>query len=213
MKICLLGAPGCGKGTQAKLISEKFGYPHISTGQLFRDAIANDTPMGREVRKYMSKLVPEEIVVKLLLERLGQDDCKEGFILDGYPRTISQAELFDKVSGFDVVIYFNIDLDLTLDRINDRRVCTKCGETLTLDQVKDGKCSKCGGDAIVREEDQKAQERIETYVEHTHPLVEYYQKHNILKTINLDKYKNLDYENGRVAVFKEVNEILEGLKC
>ena len=212
MKICLLGAPGCGKGTQAKLINEYFGLTHISTGDLFREAIANNTPMGQEVKKYMSKLVPDEIVVKLLLERLAQDDCKNGYVLDGFPRTVNQAEIFSKMVDLDAVIYFDIDLNETLSRINNRRTCLKCGEIHTIDSVKDNKCGKCGGEVGVRAEDLKAQERIDTYVKHTHPLVEYYKNKNLLKTIDSNKYKNLDYENGRKAVFSEVKEILEGLK-
>lgn len=212
MKICLLGAPGCGKGTQAKMIEDHYGLTHISTGDLFREAIANNTPMGQEVKKYMSKLVPDEIVVKLLLERLSQDDCKNGYVLDGFPRTINQAEEFGKVADLDAVVYFNIDLQDTLNRINNRRTCKDCGEIYTIDTVVDNKCSKCGGEVIVRAEDLKAQERIDTYAKLTHPLVDYYKNKNLLKEIDSNKYKNLDYENGRRAVFNEVKEILEGLK-
>ena len=112
MRISLLGAPGCGKGTQAKLMCEKYNIPHISTGDLFREAIANDTPLGKEIKKYMSKLVPDEIVIGLVKERISQEDCVNGFILDGFPRTINQAEIFDKEVGLDAVLYFDIDLNL-----------------------------------------------------------------------------------------------------
>lgn len=212
MKICLLGAPGCGKGTQAKMINEHFGLAHISTGDLFREAIANNTPLGQEIKEYMSKLVPDEIVVKLVLERLDREDCKNGYVLDGFPRTINQAEIFDREAKLDAVIYFDIDLNETLSRIQNRRTCTKCGEIHTVDTAKNNVCSKCGGETVVRSEDLKAQERVETYVKFTHPLVDYYKRNNILKTIDSNKYKNLDYENGRNAVFGEVKEILEGLK-
>lgn len=210
MKICLLGAPGCGKGTQAKMLNERFGLTHISTGDLFRNAIANNTPMGQEVKKYMSTLVPDEIVVKLLLERLENEDCKNGYVLDGFPRTINQAEIFDKMVKLDAVIYFDIDLNETLSRINNRRTCKECGEIYTIYTAKNGFCSKCGGELIIRAEDSKAQERIDTYVNFTHSLVDYYKNKGLLKVVNSNK--NLDFENGRNAVFKEVKEILEGLK-
>lgn len=212
MKICLLGAPGCGKGTQAKMLNERFGFTHISTGDLFREAIANNTPMGQEVKKYMSTLVPDEIVVKLLLERLENEDCKNGYVLDGFPRTINQAEIFDKMVKLDAVIYFDIDLNETLSRINNRRTCKECGEIYTVATAKNNVCGKCGGELVIRAEDSKAQERIDTYVKFTHPLVDYYKQKGLLKVVNSNKYKNLDFENGRNAVFKEVKEILEGLK-
>ena len=212
MKICLLGAPGCGKGTQAKLINEYFGLTHISTGDLFREAIANNTPMGQEVKKYMSKLVPDEIVVKLLLEKIGQDDCKNGYILDGFPRTINQAEIFSKYDNLDAVIYFDIDLQETHNRIANRRTCKECGEIHSINSVVNNKCNKCGGEVAIRDEDLKAKERINTFVEHTYPLVEYYKNKNLLKVIDTNKYKNLDFENGKKAVFNEIKEILEGLK-
>lgn len=212
MKVCLLGAPGCGKGTQAKLMCEKFNIPHISTGDLFREAIKNKTPMGLVVEKYMSKLVPDEIVMDLVKERLGNKDCKNGFILDGFPRTINQAELFEKAVGFDSVIYFDIDLQEAKKRILDRRTCQSCGAIFTTLTMKGNNCPTCGGHIDVRAEDQKADERLATYVEQTAPLVDFYNNKNLLKTVNINKTKTLSFEEGKKAIFNDITKLLEGLK-
>lgn len=212
MKISLLGAPGCGKGTQAKLICEKFNIPHISTGDLFRNAIANNTPLGMEIKKYMSKLVPDEIVIGLVKERIAQADCANGFILDGFPRTINQAEIFDKEVGLDAVLYFDIDLNLAKQRILERRTCQNCGEIFTTSTMMDDKCPKCGGKVDVRDEDKKADERLQTYTEMTAPLVEYYSKSGSLKVVNVNKFKDLPFSEGKSATFNEIQNLLEGLK-
>ena len=212
MKISLLGAPGCGKGTQAKLICEKFNIPHISTGDLFRNAIANNTPLGQEIKKYMSKLVPDEIVIDLVKERIEQADCVNGFILDGFPRTINQAQIFDREVGLDAVLYFDIDLNLAKQRILERRTCQNCGEIFTTSTITDDTCPKCGGRVDVRDEDKKADERLQTYTEMTAPLVEYYSKAGSLKVVNVNQFKDLPFSEGKTSTFNEIQKLLEGLK-
>jgi len=212
MKVSLLGAPGCGKGTQAKLMCEKFNIPHISTGDLFREAIKNKTPLGLKIEKYMSKLVPDEIVIDLVKERISKEDCKNGFILDGFPRTINQAEIFDNRVGLDAVIYFDIDLNLAKKRILERRTCTNCGEIFTVSSQEGDKCPSCGGKIDIRDEDKKVDERLATYTEQTAPLVDYYSKKGSLKVVNVNKFKDLNFAEGKTATLKEIEKLLEGLK-
>lgn len=212
MRISLLGAPGCGKGTQAKLICEKFNIPHISTGDLFREAIANETPLGKEIKKYMSKLVPDEIVIGLVKERISQQDCVNGFILDGFPRTINQAEIFDKEVGLDAVLYFDIDLNLAKQRILERRTCKGCGAIFTVTSMNGDSCPNCGGHIDVRDEDKKVDERLTTYTQQTAPLVDYYSKKGKLKTVNVMKFKDLPFAEGKSATFNEIQKLLDGLK-
>lgn len=209
-KISLLGAPGCGKGTQSKLLREALNIPHISTGDLFREAIKNKTPLGLQIEKYMSKLVPDEIVIDLVKERISQDDCKNGFILDGFPRTVNQADLFQKAVGLDAVIYFDIDLQEAKNRILERRTCQNCGAIFTTKAMTGDTCPTCGGHIDVRAEDKKVDERLSTYVELTAPLVDYYDKLQILKTVDINITKNLSFEEGRDTVFKNIMKLLEG---
>ena len=212
MKVSLLGAPGCGKGTQAKLMCEKFNIPHISTGDLFREAIKNKTPLGLQIEKFMSKLVPDEIVIDLVKERISKDDCKNGFILDGFPRTINQAEIFDKKVGLDAVIFFDIDLDLAKKRILERRTCTKCGEIFTVSSQNGDTCPKCGGKIDIRDEDKKVDERLATYTNLTAPLFDYYQGKGSLKIVDVNKFKELNFVEGKTAILKEIEKLLDGLK-
>ena len=183
MKISLLGAPGCGKGTQAKKICEYYDIAHISTGDLFRRAISENTPLGKEIKKYMSTLVPDEITIKLVTDRIGQPDCKNGFVLDGFPRTTTQAELFLKNNKLDHVIYLDVDNAVVVERIKSRRTCQDCGEIYNLNTHTELTCDKCGGDLIVREEDSKIEDRMTTYYKETYPLVDYFDKKGLLRTI------------------------------
>lgn len=212
MQISLLGAPGCGKGTQAKLICEKFNIAHISTGDLFRKAIADNTPLGIKIKSYMSKLVPDEIVIDLVKERIKEDDCKNGFVLDGFPRTLNQAELFEKEVSLDVVIYFDIELELAKTRMLERRTCQLCGSIFTVNSVNGDVCPDCGGHVDVREEDKKADERLKTFMDLTYPLVEFYNNNGKLKIIDVNRNKDLPYHEGKSATFNEIKNILEGLK-
>ena len=184
MKIILLGAPGAGKGTQAEVICEHLSIPAISTGTIIREALKSGTEMGQKAKSYMEagKLVPDEIVIGIIEGRLAKDDCKNGFILDGFPRTIVQAEALDKM-GFpiDKVIDIEVADEDIIARISGRRVCDTCGAIYHVKYKPskvDGVCDKCGGTLFQREDDQPetVKERLKVYHEQTEPLKEYYQK-------------------------------------
>lgn len=197
-ELIFLGAPASGKGTQTDRLSEYLKFPHVDTGSLLRAAIKAQTPEGLEAQSFMDKgqLVPLEVVGKIIKNRLSQDDCKDGFILDGYPRSIEQADILkminqeiDKEDADFRVIYFDIDKDLLLDRIIYRRSCSKCGKVYNLKSLKpsvEGVCDACGGELIQRKDDTEevAKARFETYFEQTAPLINYYEKMNVLYKIN-----------------------------
>lgn len=189
MNIILLGAPGAGKGTQATRISEKFNLPHISTGDIFRDNIKRQTPIGLLAKSYTDngKLVPDEVTCEIVKGRLENDDCKNGYLLDGFPRNIFQAEQLDKFSKIDAVINIDIDLSLLMDRLCGRRVCKECGESYHINFLN-GKttCEKCGGELYQRKDDneQTVGNRLSVYSEQTAPLIKYYSDKNVL--INID---------------------------
>jgi adenylate kinase len=194
-KLVLLGPPGAGKGTQAKKISEKYNLPHISTGDIFRRNIKEGTPLGMKAKEYMDKgeLVPDELVIELVEDRLEQDDCKDGFLLDGFPRTVNQAEKLDeylssKGNSLDLVIDLEVDEDILLDRMIGRRVCKVCGANYhikTMPPKKEGVCDVCGGEVIQRADDteETVRNRFEVYQRQTAPLIEYYQEKNLLAKI------------------------------
>ncbi len=196
MRIVLLGAPGAGKGTQAKKMVEKYGIPQISTGDILRQAVADGTPLGLEAKKYMDRgqLVLDEVVVGLVKERLAQDDCKKGFILDGFPRNTSQAETLDKVldeMGMPLQLALNVDVDfdVLMKRLTGRRTCRQCGQMYNIyynPPKKEGVCDKCGGELYQRDDDKEEtiRKRLEVYQSQTAPLIEYYQKKGILKSVN-----------------------------
>ncbi len=208
MNISLLGAPGSGKGTQAKKISEYYGIAHISTGDLFRRAISQDTPLGREIKKYMSTLVPDEITIKLVEERLSQPDCANGYILDGFPRTVNQAELFLKNNKFDHVIYLDVDNDELINRIKSRRTCAKCAEIYNIHMHKGNTCTKCGGQLVVRDEDSKIDERMQTYMSQTYPLVDYFDKKGILRVVKSEGSCQTDPANQIQLIFAKITKYL-----
>lgn len=187
MKIILLGAPGAGKGTQAKLISEKLNIPHISTGDIFRANIKGSTPLGLKVKEYMDKgeLVPDELTVEIVKDRLGNPDCVSGCILDGFPRTIPQAEYLDKVltemnEKVDVALLIDVKDEDIIERMSGRRVCTNCGMTynIVFNPTKvEGICDVCSSPVIQRADDaaETVLNRLETYHSQTQPLIKYYE--------------------------------------
>ncbi|MCD8098954.1 MAG: adenylate kinase [Lachnospiraceae bacterium] len=196
MKIIMLGAPGAGKGTQAKKIAEKYGIPHISTGDIFRANIKNGTKLGNKVKTYMDQglLVPDELVCDLVVDRIQQADCAKGYILDGFPRTIPQAESLDaalKAAGesVDYAIDVNVPDENIVKRMGGRRACVGCGATYHLVYAptkKEGICDACGGELILRDDDkpETVQKRLDVYHEQTQPLIDYYDKKGILKTVD-----------------------------
>ncbi|MCM1136710.1 MAG: adenylate kinase [Clostridium sp.] len=196
MKIIMLGAPGAGKGTQAKMIAEKYGVPHVSTGDIFRANIKNGTQLGMEAKKYMDEglLVPDELTVKILLDRVAKDDCREGYVLDGFPRNIPQAEVLDKaLDEIQDKLDYAIDVDVPdeniIKRMSGRRACPNCGDTYHVENVppkKAGYCDSCGTELILRDDDrpETVGKRLEVYHEQTQPLIDFYEKKGILKTVD-----------------------------
>lgn len=212
MKIIMLGAPGAGKGTQAKRIASEYGIPHISTGDIFRANIKDQTELGMEAKSYMDKglLVPDELTVKILLDRVAKDDCKNGYVLDGYPRTIPQAEVLDKaVKELGEAIDFAINVDVPdeniIRRMSGRRSCPGCGAIFHIEHMppkKEGICDTCGKELVIRDDDkpETVQNRLKVYHEQTQPLIEYYSKQGIVKEVDGTK----DPE----AVFNAIKDIL-----
>ena len=196
MKIIMLGAPGAGKGTQAKMIAEKYSIPHISTGDIFRANIKNGTPLGMEAKGYMDQglLVPDELTVKILLDRVSQDDCKNGYVLDGFPRTIPQAQVLDQaLAGLNDQIDHAIDVDVPdeniIRRMSGRRACVSCGATYHIEYIRpktEGICDVCGKELVLREDDrpETVGKRLDVYHEQTQPLIDFYGKKGILKTVD-----------------------------
>ena len=191
MNIIFLGAPGAGKGTQTENASTHFGIPAISTGNIIREAIANGTEMGTEAKKYTSTgaLVPDEIVIGIIKERLAKDDCKNGFILDGFPRTVPQAEALDRMGvRIDRVVNIEVEDERIIRRMGGRRACPVCGATYHVEYKpsSDGvHCDLCGAELVIRNDDKPevVLNRLETYHELTEPLKDYYEAKGILKTV------------------------------
>ena len=196
MKIIMLGAPGAGKGTQAKMIAEKYAIPHISTGDIFRANIKNGTELGKEAKKYMDqgKLVPDELTVKILLDRVAQPDCANGYVLDGFPRTIPQAEVLDKAlcelgDKIDYAINVDVPDENIVNRMGGRRACVGCGATYHIKYnapKEENTCDTCGSDLIIRDDDkpETVQNRLSVYHEQTQPLIDFYEKQGVLRTVD-----------------------------
>ncbi len=196
MKIIMLGAPGAGKGTQAKRIAEKYTIPHISTGDIFRANIKNGTELGRKAKEFMDQglLVPDELTCDLVMDRIQQDDCKNGFVLDGFPRTIPQAEALDAaLSKIGQKMDYAIDVDVPdeniVNRMGGRRACLSCGATYHVEfnpTKAEGICDACGAQTVLRDDDkpETVQKRLTVYHDQTQPLIDYYKNQNILKSVD-----------------------------
>lgn len=212
MKIIMLGAPGAGKGTQAKQIADKYKIPHISTGDIFRANIKNNTELGQKAKQYMDQglLVPDELTCDLVMDRIKQDDCKNGFILDGFPRTIPQAEALDAAldkinEKMDYAINVDAPDENIVNRMGGRRCCLNCGATyhvVTIPTKVEGICDRCGSPVVLRDDDkpETVQKRLTVYHDQTQPLIDYYEKQSILKTV--DGTKSME------AVFDDITAIL-----
>lgn len=212
MKIIMLGAPGAGKGTQAKKIAAKYSIPHISTGDIFRANIKNGTELGKKAKTYMDQglLVPDELVVDLVVDRVNQEDCANGYVLDGFPRTIPQAEALTKaLAELGQKVDYAIDVDVPdeniVRRMSGRRACVSCGATYHLVYAptkQEGVCDVCGKELILRDDDkpETVQKRLDVYHEQTQPLIDYYTNEGILRTVD----GTIDIDD----VFRAIVEIL-----
>lgn len=192
MKLILLGAPGAGKGTQAEKICEKFSIPQISTGNIIRAAMKQETEAGKKAQTFVNagQLVPDAVVIEMVNERLKQDDCKNGFILDGFPRTVAQAEALEEMGvQIDAVVDIQVPDAVITDRLSGRKACLACGATYHMEfqpPKVEGKCDKCGADLVVRKDDQPEtiQERLKVYHDQTQPLVDFYRARGVLKEVD-----------------------------
>lgn len=211
MNLVIMGPPGAGKGTQADFIKAAYKIPHISTGDMFREAVKNATELGLEAKGYMEagKLVPDEVTIGIIKERLGEDDCREGFMLDGFPRTTPQAETLDQVLAgmgrkIEVVLNIFVPREVLLERILNRVTCNNCKTIYNLRFLDDHEtCAKCGGELGYRSDDRGeiAKTRLEVYLEQTMPLLQYYQERQVLNSV--------DGNREAPEVFEEIREILE----
>lgn len=216
MKLILLGPPGAGKGTQSVVLAREYGIPHISTGDMLREAIKEGLPLGLKAKSFMDKggLVPDEVVTGIVIERLKKPDTKKGFILDGFPRTLRQAQDLDEelnkiASRIDLIIYFATSTKVAIERLSGRRVCKNCGFNYHIKNIppkKEGICDKCGGALFHRLDDKEetVKNRLKVYEDQTKPLIEYYTKKGILKKVSGDL--------GVDGLFKVLSEIFAEAK-
>lgn len=216
MKIVFMGPPGAGKGTQAEKIIENYQIPHISTGDMFRKAIKDQTELGMEAKRYMDQgaLVPDHVTIGIVKDRLSESDCKSGFLLDGFPRTVDQAKALDEIltsldSKIDYVINIDVDLDILKERLTGRRICRSCGATyhMIFNPPKNADvCDKCGGELYQRKDDNEETvgNRLDVYVSQTKPLLDYYSLAGNL--VNINGQQSID------LVFEEIREVLGGNK-
>lgn len=191
MRMVLIGPPASGKGTQAKWIAEYYGIPRISTGDMLRKHVAEQTDLGKAAQESMNQgqLVSDDIVIRMMDQRLREDDCREGFLLDGYPRTMRQAKALDESDGLDVVLYLEVDDEEIIKRMSGRRVCPKCEavyHTINDPPKVEGVCDKCGADLIIRKDDREetVRKRLEVYKEETSPLISFYSEKGSLRRVD-----------------------------
>jgi len=215
MNLVLMGLPGAGKGTQADKIVEKYGVPHISTGDMFRAAMKEGTELGLKAKSFMDKgeLVPDEVTIGIVRERLSKNDCENGFLLDGFPRTVAQAEALEKILAeiskkIDYVINIQVDQSILMERLTGRRICKSCGATYHLvfnPPTEPGICDRCGGELYQRQDDnaETVQNRLEVNMKQTQPLLDFYQGKGYLKNINGEQHID--------QVYSDIDLLLKGL--
>ncbi|WP_028390441.1 adenylate kinase [Bacillus cihuensis] len=216
MNLVLMGLPGAGKGTQAERIVEKYNIPHISTGDMFRAAIKESTELGLQAKSFMDKgeLVPDEVTIGIVRERLSQDDCSQGFLLDGFPRTVAQAEALEKIltdldRQLQYVINIDVDKNILMDRLTGRRICKSCGATYHLvfnPPAVNDVCDRCGGELYQRADDNEetVQNRLDVNLKQTQPLLDFYEAKGYVRNINGQQDINL--------VFEDINKLLSTLR-
>lgn len=214
MKLIFLGPPGAGKGTQAAGVSAHLRIPHISTGDMFRAAIANETPTGLEAKRYidLGQLVPDSVVIDMVRERLSESDCAGGYLLDGFPRTVEQAEALDRICAPDAVVDIDVPDERLLARLTDRRVCRKCSGTFHITKLADQNvCPVCGGEVYQRDDDKPAtiSNRLKVYHEQTAPLIGYYSEQGKLRRIDVASLATVDGDSRPEDVFKAILTSLE----
>jgi adenylate kinase len=210
-----MGLPGAGKGTQAEKVVEEYGIPHISTGDMFRAAMKEGTELGLKAKSFMDKgeLVPDEVTIGIVRERLSKDDCKKGFLLDGFPRTVPQAEALENILAdlerkIDYVINIDVDKNILMERLTGRRICKSCGATYHLvfnPPAQEGVCDRCGGELYQRADDnaETVQNRLEVNIKQAQPLLDFYEEKGYLRT--------LDGQRDISVVFAEIKQLLRGL--
>lgn len=203
--IILLGAPGAGKGTQAAMIAEEFKVPHISTGDILRRNMKEGTPLGLKAKAFVESggLVPDEVVIGLVEDRLSQEDCQNGYILDGFPRTIAQAEALDKVARIDLAINIDVPFETIVSRLGGRRVCV-CGETYHVSMLNgETTCKRCGKELFIRDDDkpETVKNRLKVYSDQTQPLIDYYRSQNKVVDIKANGTKE--------EIFADIKKVLE----
>jgi adenylate kinase len=215
VNLVLMGLPGAGKGTQAEKIVEEYGIPHISTGDMFRAAMKEGTELGLKAKSFMDKgeLVPDEVTIGIVRERLSKDDCKMGFLLDGFPRTVPQAEALENILAdlerkIDYVINIDVDKNILMDRLTGRRICKSCGATYHLifnPPVQEGVCDRCGGELYQRADDnaETVHNRLEVNIKQAKPLLDFYEGKGYLRT--------LDGQRDISVVFADIKQLLRGL--
>jgi len=214
MKLIFLGPPGAGKGTQAAGVSAHLNVPHTSTGDMFRAAIKNESPTGLEAKRYMDagQLVPDSVVIDMVRERLAMDDCANGYLLDGFPRTVEQAEALEEICAPDAVVEIDVPDERLMVRLTGRRVCTKCSGTFHISRVADETvCPVCGGAMIQRDDDKPATiaNRLEVYRKQTAPLIGYYTELGKLRRPDLDSLPIINGDNRLEDIFKAILASLE----
>ena len=209
MNAIFLGPPGAGKGTQAQKICKEFGIPQISTGDILRKAIADGTPIGLKAKEYMDngQLVPDSIVIEIAKERLKANDCKNGYVLDGFPRTVAQAEALDTIADINFVINIDVKDEVIINRLGGRRVCPKCGAVYHIDWLNGSKvCKNCSTELVQRKDDSEStiKERLRVYAEQTAPLIDYYEKSG--KIVSVNGAKEMD------SITAEIRKVFEAHK-
>lgn len=202
MNLIFLGPPGAGKGTHAQLLMNELGIPQISTGDMLRQAMKAGTEMGLSAKRYIDagELVPDEVVIGIVKDRLAQDDCKNGYILDGFPRTVKQAEALDQFATIDVALNIALDDEVIIRRLSGRRVCLKCGATYHVSTMSGDKCLNCGDPLVQRKDDapETVKNRLAVYAAQTAPLIDYYAGKGLLKTVNCAPHATVEENYAQV---------------